>query len=96
VIIHNERLQPRIRESYRNSDSRCRIKSFSSDSQQTTHLMTLFIALREPIRLMTLGQNRGKASEEAETVVREPNDSQDPRTMHRQHGVDLEECLGKS
>lgn len=35
--------------------------------------MTLFIAIRKPVRLMTLRQNRGQPSEEAEPVVREPN-----------------------
>ena len=39
------------------------------------------------MRLMTLGHNRGKASEEAEPVVREPNDFQDTRSW-----LDLLRC----
>ena len=44
---------------------------------------------REPIRLITLGQNRGKASEEGEPMVREPNDFQDTRRW-----LDLLRCKG--
>jgi hypothetical protein len=35
--------------------------------------MNLSVVPREPIRLMMLGRNRGKASEETKPVIREPN-----------------------